>query len=153
MKSFLSFILGFLYAVGYSSVSAQTLSSDNFVLKGANGKVTAQLTTSGEGTPALFMYDDNNVVRISIGLYAGGIPSVVLNDDTGKAGAIMRLVNNNGNPVLVLKESGQDKLIIDKNGVPSKGLSTIVILILASLFGFIGGFVAVTILQKRQISQ
>ncbi len=152
MKSVL-FFAAFTLLFSYHTVSAQTLSSNNFVLKGANGKVTAQLTTSGEGTPALFMYDDNNVVRISIGLYAGGIPSVVLNDDTGKASAIMRLVNNNGNPVLVLKENGQDKLIIDKNGVLSKGLSTIVILILASLFGFIGGFVAVTMLQRRQISQ
>jgi len=152
MKSVL-FFTAFVLLFSYHTVSAQTVSSDNFVLKGANGKVTAQLTTSGEGTPALFFYDENNVVRISIGLYAGGIPSVVLNDDTGKAGALMRLVNNNGNPILVLKENGQDTLIIDKNGVPSKGLPTSIVIILAILFGFIGGFVAVMVLQKKQTSQ
>jgi hypothetical protein len=152
MKSVL-FFTAFVLLFSYHTVSAQTVSSDNFVLKGANGKVTAQLTTSGEGTPALFFYDENNVVRISIGLYAGGIPSVVLNDNTGKAGAIMRLVNNNGNPVLVLKENGQDTLIIDKNGLPSKGLSTSIVIILAILFGFIGGFVAVMVLQKKQTGQ
>ena len=29
----------------------------------------------------------------------------------------MRMVNNQGDPVLVLKEYGQDKVIIDKNGI------------------------------------
>jgi hypothetical protein len=80
-------------------------------------------------------------VRISIGLYGDGVPGVVLNDEKGNASAIMRLVNNGGEPVVVLKENGQDKYIIDKNGIPNassgSGSNTLVI-ILAVLSGTIG---------------
>ncbi len=102
---------------------AETIRSDNFILQDSQGNTTAQLTTSEEGTPALFMYDEHGVVRISIGLYEGGIPGVVLNDNNGRAGAIMRLVENNGNPVVVLKENGQDRYVIRKDG-PDANKST-----------------------------
>jgi hypothetical protein len=152
MKSniFLAGVLAIL--MGVSFVSAQTVTGDNFVLKGSNGNMTAQLTTSGEGTPALFFYDSRNVVRISIGLYADGVPGVVLNDDTGKAGAIMRLVTNKGEPVVVLKENGIDKVIIDKNGMPSsKSTSTIFLVCMALLAGFAGGYGGSKIAQKKEV--
>jgi hypothetical protein len=134
-----------------STVFAQAVTSDDFVLKNTQGEVTARLTTSGEGTPALFFYDANKKVRISIGLYSDGVPGVVLNDENEKAGAIMRLVTNQGNPVVVLKENGQDKIIIDKNGLPkSSTTSQIVPLALATLFGFLGGLLSMAFSRKKE---
>lgn len=97
-------------------VHAEPVVSDNFILRDAAGNTTAQLTTSGDGTPAFFIYDSHGVVRVSIGLYPDGAPGVVLNDSKGLAGAIMRLVDNNGEPVVVLKENGQDRYVIRKDG-------------------------------------
>lgn len=125
------------------SLTARTVESDNFILTDEYGRTTAQLTKSGEWTPALFFYDTNGVVRISIGLYEDGVPGVVLNDDKWNAGAIMRLVNNSGDPVVVLKENGQDKYIIDKNGIPGNTWlwgSNIITLVVALLGGIIGWF-------------
>lgn len=96
-------------------IANQPVKTEDLMLVDKRGQTTARLTTSGEGTPALFFYDDNDIVRISIGLYADGAPSVVLNDEAGQAAAIMRLVESAGTPVLVLKENGQDKLVIDQD--------------------------------------
>jgi hypothetical protein len=66
---------------------------------------------------------------------------VVLNDEKGNASAIMRLVNNGGEPVIVLKENGQDKYIIDKNGIPnapSGSDSNTLVIMIALLGGVIG---------------
>ncbi len=136
-----------------SSVFAQAVTSDDFVLKNAKGETTARLTTSGEGTPALFFYDANQKIRISIGLYGDGVPGVVLNDENEKAGAIMRLVTNQGEPVLVLKENGQDKLIIDKNGLPkSTSSAPVVSLALAFLAGIFGGMLGATFMPKNKLT-
>ncbi len=125
-----------------SVVAAETVTSTDFKLKDQNGNVTAQLTTSGEGTPALFFYDKKQVSRISIGLYQGGIPGIVLNDEQGNAAAILRLVQNEGNPVLVLKEDGQDKYIIDTSGIPSPEDTNVLTIILALGAGLLGGLLA-----------
>lgn len=141
-------------------VQAQTVTGTNFILTSPNGNTTAQLTTSGEGTPALFFYDAKHTTRISIGLYPDGAPGIVLNDDTGKASAILRLVESNGSPVLVLKENGQDQLIIDKNGIPVKSspifgsfgsFLTGPILILIFIAGLIGGLVFARFTLKKTI--
>ncbi len=136
------FFIGFVILTLPFSVWAQIVRSENFVLTDAAGNMTAQLTTWGEGTPALFFYDTHNIPRISIGLYGDGVPGVVLNDEKWNAGAILRLVDNAGNPVLVLKENGQDKLIIDKNGLPPvrTGPSYLMLLLIAFLWGAFGGF-------------
>ncbi len=129
-------------------VSAETIRSDNFVLHDAQGNMTAQLTTSGEGTPAFFMYDKSGVVRVSIGLYPDGAPGVVLNDDKGLAGAILRLVESGGDPVLVLKENGQDKKIIDIKGRVSDPLPASPVSAstgFAVLTGILGGFLGATL--------
>lgn len=95
---------------------AETIESDNFLLRDAKGRITAQLTASGEGTPAFFIYDEKGTVRVSIGLYGDGAPGVVLNDDKGRAGAIVRLTKNTGDPVVVLKENGEDRYVIRESG-------------------------------------
>lgn len=125
-----------------SIVAAETVTGTDFKLKDQNGNVTAQLTTSGEGTPALFFYDKQRVPRISIGLYQDGIPGIVLNDEQGNAAAILRLVQNDGNPVLVLKEDGQDKYIIDTNGIPAQEDTSMLTIVLALGAGLMGGFLA-----------
>ena len=133
-------------------VSAETVSSENFILRDANGNMTAQLTTSGEGTPAFFMYDKAGVVRVSIGLYGDGAPGVVLNDNKGLAGAILRLVESHGDPVLVLKENGEDKKIIDVRGrvaepatAPASGGVAYTFFV-----GILGGFVGTTLALKTR---
>ncbi|HVM73589.1 MAG TPA: hypothetical protein VMU13_01780 [Candidatus Paceibacterota bacterium] len=141
-----------LLFVPFTLVQAQTVTGTNFELHGPNGALTAQMTTSSDGTPALFFFDPKRVVRISIGLYPDGAPGVVLNDSTGRAAAIMRLVDTGGNPVVVLKENGADKLIIDKNGVPSGTGSTSLMLTL--FIGFVGGLLggagAVYLVQRQK---
>lgn len=131
---------------------AETVSSENFILRDANGNMTAQLTTSGEGTPAFFMYDTAGVVRVSIGLYGDGAPGVVLNDNKGLAGAILRLVDSGGDPVLVLKENGEDKKIIDVRGRVSEPASNPVSGNVAYTFfvGILGGFVGTTLALKAR---
>ncbi len=137
---FIRILILFLWLLLIDWVSARTVESDNFILTDEYGRTTAQLTKSGEWTPALFFYDIHWTVRISIGLYGDGVPGVVLNDEKGNASAIMRLVNNGGEPVVVLKENGQDKYIIDKNGIPntaSGSNSNTLVIILALLGGII----------------
>jgi len=133
-----------------ASARAQTVSGTDFRLYGQGGLLTAQLTTSGEGTPALFLYDANRVPRISIGVYADGAPGVVLNDSAGQAAAIMRLVNSAGGPVVVLKENGQDKVIIDKNGVPGSNNAYWPGLFAGFFGGLLGGVVLMGVNRKTE---
>lgn len=128
---------------------AETVSSENFVLRDSSGKMTAQLTTSGEGTPAFFIYDKSGVVRVSIGLYGDGAPGVVLNDKNGLAGAILRLVESGGDPVLVLKEGGVDKKIIDVRGrTQDAGGTSSTNMLYIFLVGLLGGVVGAVGVKK-----
>jgi hypothetical protein len=86
--------------------------ASSFNLIGPDGRVTAQLTSSVEGTPAIFFYDENHNVRLNMGIYPGGAPGVILMDKEGNASAILRLTDDGKTPVLVLKENGVDKKII-----------------------------------------
>lgn len=127
--------------------SAETVSSENFVLTDNFGNMRGQMTYSSEGTPSVFLYDTHNVPRVWIGLYPDGAPGVVLNDDKGLAGALMRLVSSGGDPVLVLKEAGQDKVIIDTHGRASPvspgsadgGSNIMVTIMLSGLVGLVAG--------------
>lgn len=87
-------------------------SATSFNLIGPDGRVTAQLTSSVEGTPAIFFYDENHNVRLNLGIYPGGSPGVILMDKEGNASAILRLTDDGHTPVLVMKEGGVDKKII-----------------------------------------
>lgn len=87
-------------------------SATSFNLIGPSGRVTAQITSSAEGTPAIFFYDENSKVRLNLGIYPGGAPGVILMDKDGNAAAILRLTDDGHTPVLVMKEGGVDKKII-----------------------------------------
>lgn len=137
-------------------IFAQTVESDNFILTDGYGHTTAQLTKSGEGTPALFFYDTKWTARISIWLYGDWVPGVVLNDENGLATALLRMVNNQGEPVLVLKEHGQDKFIIDKNGIRNSPSNTSWLLqtILISLISWwLWGFIVYSVISNKGKSQ
>ncbi|GAB0174177.1 MAG: hypothetical protein HHAS10_00560 [Candidatus Altimarinota bacterium] len=152
MKTFFLFLL-LTFPFG---IFAQTVESDNFILTDGHGHTTAQLTKSGEGSPALFFYDTKGTPRISIGLYGDGVPGIVLNDQNGLATALLRMVNNQGEPVLVLKEYGQDKLIIDKDGARdnlpmSRNGGFTLNFIFGILGGLIGGFLASSYMKRINV--
>ncbi len=149
-----SFILYSLLLISMPLTSfAQTITGENFVLTGPDGKMTAQLATGGEGTPGLFFYDTRWVPRITIGLYGDQVPGIVLNDEKGLATALLRMVNNQWDPVLVLKENGQDHLIIDKNGIRntpgSSPIGTMNIIFISLISGWFGGFLVFLMMQKK----
>ena len=89
-------------------------------------------------------------MRLSVGLYSDGTPNIALDDDSGRASAILRLVQNNGNPVLVLKENGQDKLVIDKNGLPLQSSPIAPSLVIGFAAGLIGGLLAAAFARKSE---
>jgi hypothetical protein len=151
MKHLFIFLLVGTYSLVPTFAFAETLSSENFELHDKSGRLTAQLTTSSDGTPAFFIYDQNGVPRVSIGLYPDGAPGVVLNDDKGLAGAIMRLVNNNGEPVVVLKENGQDRYIIRKDGPSFTAVSPMMVALLTLLFAMIGSALTTLYILKKRL--
>ncbi len=142
-------LMGAVLLVAPSAASAQTVTGTDFELKSATGTTTAQLTTSKEGTPALFFFDSHDVPRISIGLYPDGAPGIVLNDSQGRAAVLMRLLDTNGNPTLVLKENGTDKVVINQNGIPQNTSNTLIAIFAGAAAGFCGGMLAAYVILRR----
>ncbi len=132
-----------------NAVYAQTVTGTAFELKSAAGSTTAQLTASKEGTPALFFYDSHAVPRISIGLYADGAPSVMLNDSAGRPAALLQLLDTNGNPALTFEKNGASKVVIDQNGVPLGAPGALVTIFAGIAAGFCGGMLAAYLILRR----
>jgi hypothetical protein len=108
------------------SFAALEYNASAYNLVDADGKVTAQLTSSEEGTPAIFFYDQNHVVRLNVGIFPNGEPAIVLMNKEGKTAATFKL-SSDDTPALVLKENGQDKKIISltsDESVSSKNITT-----------------------------
>jgi hypothetical protein len=94
------------------------VSASRIRLMGADGKVRAELATSGDGGPALFFYDSAGRNRMVLGLYSpaeGEAPSVVLNDAEQRAAGIFRLFGARDTPVVVLKNQGRDRSVYGLN--------------------------------------
>jgi hypothetical protein len=94
------------------------VSASRIRLLGADGKVRAELATSGDGGPALFFYDSAGRNRMVLGLYSpaeGEAPSVVLNDAEQHAAGIFRLFGAHDTPVVVLKSHGRDRSVYGLN--------------------------------------
>jgi hypothetical protein len=94
------------------------VSASRIQLLGADGKVRAELATSGDGGPALFFYDSAGRNRMVLGLYSpaeGEAPSVVLNDAEQHAAGIFRLFGARDTPVVVLKSQGRDRSVYGLN--------------------------------------
>ena len=138
------------------SLFANTVESENYILRDEQWRTTAQLTKSWEWTPALFFYDSKGVPRITIGLYGDGVPGIVLNDENWLATALLRMENNAWDPVLVLKEKWQDRYILDKNGVRMGSMgwwfSILQIFLLSLISGGIWGYIASILYRNKDTS-
>ncbi len=87
-------------------------SGTSFNLVGPDGKVTAQLSSSAEGTPSLFFFDENNVVRLNLGIYPGGNPGIVLMDKNGKSAAVVTLMDDGVTPSISLRKDGEERKVL-----------------------------------------
>jgi len=137
-------IAGWLAPVAHA---ADVIEAKDFRLIGPNGELTAQLTTSREGTPALFFYDSSGRLKLNLGIYPEGPPGIILFDGNGQAAALLRLAEEDGSPVLVFKEDGQDKMIIglheksilSPDGSTAPLSSTFLQIIIAAVVGLVAG--------------
>jgi hypothetical protein len=68
-----------------------SIQADKFVLVDATGRRRAELTMATDGTPGLFLYDENGVRRGAFNLTATGAPTLVLHDKLGRARAEVAL--------------------------------------------------------------
>jgi hypothetical protein len=83
----------------------------------SRGRMRAQFGTSGEGTPGFWMYDSNNVVRFTYGLYQDNSSYLGLQDERGQMIELMRSYGPKGSPLLIFKQNGQDRMITGLNPV------------------------------------
>lgn len=88
------------------------VSAEQFVLVDSSGKTLAQLAKSGEGTPALFLFDKDKHCRLQAGVYGDGQPYFGLFDDKNNAVGLFRVAGSQGSPVLVMKSNGRDRMIV-----------------------------------------
>ena len=91
------------------AIAAIEYSATSFNLVDEKGRVTAQLSTSAEGTPSLFFFDQNNVVRLNLGIYPGGNPGIVLMDKNGESSLVITLNDDGVSPIVSLRKDGVDK--------------------------------------------
>jgi hypothetical protein len=152
-------------ATAQAAESGQAVISSDFRLQGPDGRMTAELTTSLEGTPSLFMYDHTGRVRLNLAIYPDGAPGIILNDESGQATAILRMATSQGQPVLIFKENGQDKMIIGLHplsilsstalsiGSSSffSGFAMIGMLVMSFIVGGIGGMFSYQMMKKRDL--
>lgn len=146
-----------------ASAESATVVANDFQLLGANGKLAARLTMSGEGTPALFFFDQQGHNRMNLAMYPEGVGGLIMNDPEGRAVAVLRLHGKNERPVLVMKSKGENRMVMglsdDEGGQPyiepmpgsvssppvqAAGATTPIWLQVAisALAGFAGGWIA-----------
>lgn len=97
------------------SASSGTVRAKQVELVDPQGRRRALIGTSGEGSPAIWFFDQNGKSRLNLGVYADGNPMIVLNDANEQAVQIFRTVGG-GEPVLVMKAGGRDRIILGLNG-------------------------------------
>jgi len=95
---------------------ADALATHMLEVVGADGRRQIVIGTSGEGSPGIWVFDRQGKVRLSLGLYADGNASVVLNDEREQAVQIFRTVGDKSAPVLVMKAQGRDRIVMGLNG-------------------------------------
>ncbi len=105
---------------GVASAQAQTDADDvtrarQVEVVDASGRRAIIIGTGGEGNPGVWFYDRNGKVRLSFGLYGDNNASMVLNDEQERAVEIFRTTGT-GDPVLVLKSEGSDRVIMGLKG-------------------------------------
>ncbi len=102
-----------------NSVTAQ-----EFQLVDTAGNVGARLVHSLEGSPALFMFDKKGNCRTQMGVHAGGLPFLSLQDDKQAFRGLFRLDGPNQAPLWIFKENDSaPRLIVglDMSGIEHNG--------------------------------
>jgi hypothetical protein len=114
-RAILTFILTSFFAP--TVFGAIEYSATSFNLVDEKGRVAAQLSSSAEGTPSLFFFDENNIVRLNLGIYPGGNPGIVLMDKNGKSAAVITLSDDGVTPYVSLRRDGveENTLEVDPN--------------------------------------
>ena len=95
-----------------AEISSSVVRTRQFELVDADGKRKAMIGFSGEGSPAIWFFDDKGTPRLNLGVYGDGNPVIVLNDANGQAVQIFRTVGTASDPVLVMKAEGRDRIIL-----------------------------------------
>ena len=101
-----------------TTLQQDVVSAGRIRLIDAGGKLRAELAMSGDGSPALFFFDNAGRNRLVLGLYSPAeseYPFVVLNDTQQHAAGIFRLFSAHETPVVVLKNQGRDRSIYGLN--------------------------------------
>ncbi|MGZ3650825.1 MAG: hypothetical protein ACXVB9_06170 [Bdellovibrionota bacterium] len=115
-----SLILPASAADGDSSVTR----TRQFELVDAKGQRRALIGFSGEGSPAIWFFDESGTPRLNLGIYGDGNPMIVLNDKNGQAVQIFRSVGGESDPVLVMKADGRDRIVLGLDGKKEPYLAT-----------------------------
>ena len=160
-RAFAAFLL-FLFSSA-PVFAEDIISGREFRLIDFNGKMTAQLTTSQEGTPSLFFYDASGKVKLNLGIYPDGAPGIILFDNNNQAAALLRLAEANGQPVLIFKEGGQDKMIIGLHSrsiiqpdqsvkVSFRGFPSFLELLILIITGLVAGFIGARLSSKERFT-
>ncbi len=104
------------HAVGEAAPAPPVVSARTVEVVGADGRRQIVLGTSSEGSPGIWVFDKSGKVRLSLGLYADGNASLVLNDAGEQAVQIFRTVGPSSAPVLVMKAEGRDRIVLGLDG-------------------------------------
>ena len=78
-------------ALTADSVTTKSLAAETIVLRNGKGKTVAQLSSTTDGTPHILLFDDQEKIRLIIGLRRDGGPSVSLLDPEQGARAVLSL--------------------------------------------------------------
>ncbi len=120
-------VIGILLALAALGMSGYNLfqgrmSAESYILKDKAGTVLAELGTSKDGAPGLYIYDKNKNTRIWLGVQMDGTPRLVLGDNTGNPRASLVLDSEHqGQARLYLHDAkgiGRATLGLADNGVP-----------------------------------
>jgi hypothetical protein len=95
-------------------MSSQSISGSAFSLTNESGRVCAQLTFV-EGAPALVFFDQNNEVRLRVGLTPQGLPQVFLHGLPGADATLKVECDPLGGHVLLNNGKVQQSYLFLKN--------------------------------------
>lgn len=106
-----------LFSYAQSSQNSNTtVASERFELVDNNGRVSGLWTSCGAGSPCINFMDENGILRLQLGLYnspgEAGLPFITLNNERGEVKALVRLFGGQAAPVVILKNKGQDRLVM-----------------------------------------
>jgi hypothetical protein len=82
------------------------------------GRLRAQLALAKEGSPGLWLMDEKGTARLNAGIYPDGTSYLGLQDKDGQMIELMRSWGPKESPLLIFKQSGQNRMITALNPAP-----------------------------------